>query len=137
MKMNKKQKAEFCMNLFLNPCMSVDEVVNAFFKHDAETILNAMASNAKDPSEILEILAKASYEIENDTVLGGKSVLGDVQTKIVEQMANADNLDFFKTQVISSEEVVGGTCPDLDAAGMVISGIEQNSKGFERTMSMN
>ena len=137
MKMNKKQKSEFCMNLFLKPCMSVDEVVDAFFKHDAESILNAIGSNAKDPSEVLAILAKASYEIENDTVLGGKSVLGDVQAKIVEQMANTDNLDFFKTQVISNEEIVGGTCPNLDAASMVISGIEQNSKGFERTMSMN
>lgn len=137
MKMNKKQKAAQITNLLLGTVMPVDEVVRAYFSHDSETFIKAIAANSKNSEDMINALAKASYEIEKDDVLNKSSIYGDIQAEIINQMAKPDTLDFFRTQSVFSEEIVGGTCPDLDAANMLIENIEQSSKGFERTITMN
>lgn len=137
MKMNKKQKAAQITNLLLGTTMPVDKMVRAYFSHDSEAFIKVIAANSKNSTDMINALAKAGYEIEKDDVLSGNSIYGDIQAEIINQMAKSDNLDFFRTQSIFSEEIIGGTCPDLDAANMLISGIEQSSKGFERTITMN
>ncbi len=133
MKMNKKQKAAQITNLLLGTIMPVEEMVNAYFAHDSEAFIKVIAANSKNSTDMINALAKASYEIEKDDVLNGNSIYGDIQAEIINQMAKPDNLEFFRTHSIFNEEIIGGACPDLEAANMLISGIEQNSRGFEKT----
>lgn len=131
--MNKKQIAAQIAGLMLGRNIDSKDVVKEYFANNDIAFSNVIVSNSDKPEELLDALAKASYEIEKDDVLTGSSMFGDIQAKIITQMARPDNLDFYRTQAIFNEEIIGGTCPNLDKADILISNIEQNTKGFEKT----
>ena len=131
--MSKKQIAAQITELMLGCNIEPNDLVREYFSHNDEAFISVLASKSNNSKEMIDALAKASYEIEKDDALSGSSMYGDIQAETIYQMATPENLDFYRTQAIFNEEIVGGTCPDLEAAGMIISNIEQNSKGFEKT----
>lgn len=130
--MNRKQVAAIIANQVLSPNMELNDMIENYFSNNDKPFTSVMLK-AADPESLYNAMLKANYEIEKDEVLAEKSQFGDVQAEIVFQMSSPENIDFYEHNIINNEEVIGGKCPDIEAAGMIVNNIKQRAKGFEKT----
>lgn len=113
--------------------MSKEDILKAYFGHDKEAVIKAIATNVKDADKMLKALESANYEIANDKLLSKTSSYGDIQKTIVEQLIKPSNVDFLETNIINNEEVLGDVCPNLGTAHAIITDMKQQTKGIEMT----
>lgn len=128
-----RQKAANITNLTLGSIMSKEDILKAYFGHDKEAIIKAIATNVKDADKMLKTLESANYEIANDKLLSKTSSYGDIQKTIVEQLIKPSNVEFLETNIINNEEVLGDACPNLGTAHEIIIDMKQQTKGIEMT----
>lgn len=99
----------------------VDEILNAYFNNDGETILRKVTISAKDPEKMFHALEQFDYETTNEQVLSMQSNFGDIQIKIVEQVITEENADYIEANLINDPRVIGETnCPNISAAREVV-----------------
>ncbi len=126
----RKQEAANIANLVLGT-ISTDKVLEAYFTNNNEIIIKEIATNSKDPEAMFRTIEAANYEIENEELLSKSSSYGIIQTNIVDNMAKTDNLEFFETNIINNEQIIGESCPSIERSSSIIEDIKQQNLGME------
>ena len=125
-----KVKAANLANLTIGSVMPVDEAVNAYFTNNPNVIIKYLSS-AKDVKKLFGALELANYEIENDKLLSDSSRYGDIQSVIVDELVKPENVEFIEANIITNEEILGESCPNLGLAAEKLNNVKQQTVGME------
>ncbi|MDD2434956.1 MAG: hypothetical protein PHO63_01745 [Bacilli bacterium] len=90
----------------LGQVIGTDILIDGYFNNNSEIIYKSLIEKSNDMNQVKNLLDVMNYNVKG-RFISGKSMLGEIQTQIIDQFMTRENVNMFETNLIGEPQVFG------------------------------